>query len=85
VVPGLCAYLGWLDDHGVRVARVSSADRIKVVFEVGVLQLEYRLPARVLAEDVTRGNPDPKPFLLGADRLGLAEDVAVRLEKLPLS
>ena len=70
-VAGLEMYLDVLEGHGVPVAIVSSADRVNAHFVLEALGLEDRFPVRVLAEDVTRGKPDPQPFRMGAARLGL--------------
>jgi HAD superfamily hydrolase (TIGR01509 family) len=70
-VPGLTAYLDWLEARGKRVALVTSADATNTAFVLGALGLEGRFAVRVLGEDVTHGKPDPEPFALGAARIGV--------------
>lgn len=70
-VTGLGAYLDALEARGLPVALVTSGDAVNVAFALKALGLEDRFAVRVLGEDVTRGKPDPEPFVLGAARLGL--------------
>ncbi len=43
-----------------------------------------RCPATlVCADEITRGKPDPEPYLLGAERLGVAPADCVVLEDAP--
>lgn len=55
---------------GARAAIVTSAGR-----ELAVLRLEaagLAVPAAfVTADDITRGKPDPEPYLIGAEKLGV--------------
>jgi len=40
-------------------------------------------PVLVTASDVTRGKPDPEPYLLGAQRLGVAPETCLVVEDAP--
>ncbi|MET0190849.1 MAG: HAD-IA family hydrolase, partial [Pseudonocardia sediminis] len=51
-------------------AVVTSADRRLAAARLGAAGIDP--PQLVTVEDVTRGKPDPEPFLLGASRLGVA-------------
>ncbi|MFC4426934.1 HAD family hydrolase [Deinococcus navajonensis] len=70
-VTGLAAYLDALQDRDIPFALVTSGDAVNVAFALEALGLQSRFTVRVLGEDVTRGKPDPEPFVLGAARLGL--------------
>ena len=70
-LPGVLNLLGALDDAGFRKAVVSSSPLKRVnasLEEVGLL-LSFEL---VLSGDCcTKGKPDPEPFLLAAEKLGV--------------
>lgn len=79
-VAGLSAYLDALEERGIPYALVTSADRTNVEFGMQALGLGHRFGPRVLGEDVTRGKPHPEPFLLGAQRLGVAPTLCLAHE-----
>jgi sugar-phosphatase len=54
---------------GDRAAIVTSAGRDLAVLRLGVAELEAP-EAFVTADDITRGKPDPQPYLIAADKLG---------------
>lgn len=77
-VAGLLEFLDYLEQQGVKIALVTSADFKNTKFVLGDLKLESRFLVRVMGEDVKRGKPDPEPFALGASKLGVdAEDCLV--------
>jgi beta-phosphoglucomutase len=77
-VAGLLEFLDYLEQRGVKIALVTSADVKNTKFVLGDLNLESRLKVRVMGEDVKRGKPDPEPFALGASKLGVpAKDCLV--------
>lgn len=53
---------------GDRAAIVTSAGRELAVLRLGVADLEPP-EAFVTADDITRGKPDPQPYLIAADKL----------------
>ncbi len=79
-VPGVLELLGELDDAGVKKAVVSSSpmDRVNVSLEEVGLVMGFDL---ILSGDCcVQGKPDPEPFLLAAERLGLEPSGCVVLE-----
>ncbi|MGO2112525.1 MAG: HAD family hydrolase [Pseudoclavibacter sp.] len=69
--PGAVELLADLRERGVPLALVTNSPR-----DMALLVLEG-LPAETFdtvvgADDVTRGKPHPQPYLLGAERLGVA-------------
>ena len=69
-VPGAAELLAALDDAGLPWAVVTSGTRPVVQARLAAAGLPQ--PAVVVtAEDVTRGKPDPEPYLTGATRLGV--------------
>jgi HAD superfamily hydrolase (TIGR01509 family) len=76
--PGLVRFLDELGDVPKAVctsAQYDSAHRM-----LGMLHLTERFGAVITATDVTRGKPDPEPFLLAAERLGVRANVCLAFE-----
>ncbi len=67
---------------GERAAIVTSAGR-----ELAVLRLDaaglLRPEAFVTADDITRGKPDPQPYLVGAEKLGVDASRCLVVEDAP--
>ncbi|MEU6014066.1 HAD family hydrolase [Streptomyces sp. NPDC047515] len=79
ILPGTKELLGALPAH--RWAVVTSATRPlgwARLSEVGI-----DVPLMIAAEDVTRGKPDPEPYLLAAERLGVDPARCVVFEDAP--
>lgn len=58
--------------HGrIPLAVVSGSPRESIIRTLDVLELRDRFDTLVGAEDYTRGKPDPEPFLVAAQRLGV--------------
>jgi HAD superfamily hydrolase (TIGR01509 family) len=81
MMPGAAALLAELAAAGVPHALVTSAERqiMDAVLQVTGL----RFPATVCANDITRSKPDPQPYLLAAERLGVDPGCSVALEDSP--
>lgn len=61
--------------HGrIPFAVVSGSSRESVTTSLETLKLLDRFETLVCAEDYTRGKPDPEPFLIAAERLGVAPE-----------
>ncbi len=73
--------LAVLARRGLRWAVVTSADRRLAAARLGAAGIDP--PMLVTVEDVTRGKPDPEPFLLGASRLGVAARDCLAVEDSP--
>jgi len=79
-LPGVLDLLAELKDAGVKVAVVSSSsmDRVNASLEEVGLILEFDL---ILSGDCcVKGKPDPEPFLLAAERLGVRPGECIVLE-----
>jgi HAD superfamily hydrolase (TIGR01509 family) len=75
---GLLEFLRRLEHK--KIALVTSADQTNTQFVLGALGLQQTFAVRVLGEDVQHGKPDPEPFLLGAQKLGLEPARCVAFE-----
>ncbi len=79
-LPGVLDLLGALDDAGLMKAVVSSSplDRVNASLEEVGLLLEFEV---ILSGDCcVKGKPDPEPFLLAAERLGVKPSECVVIE-----
>ena len=83
-VAGLMPYLDWLEARGIRKAIVTSADATNTDFVLEALGIRDRFESVVLGEHVQKGKPDPEPFLLGAQRLGLEGNACLAHEDAPV-
>lgn len=79
-LPGVLDLISALDDAGVKKAVVSSSplERVNASLEEVGLLWEFKV---VLSGDCcVRGKPDPEPFLLAAERLGVPPAACVVVE-----
>ncbi|MBD3387561.1 MAG: HAD-IA family hydrolase [Candidatus Altiarchaeales archaeon] len=79
-LPGVLDLIGKLKDDRVKVAVVSSSplDRVNASLEEVGLLLEFEL---ILSGDCCeKGKPDPEPFLLAAEQLGVEPGECVVIE-----
>ncbi|MCX2726962.1 HAD family phosphatase [Thermomicrobium sp. 4228-Ro] len=69
--------------HGYPVAVVTGALADEAEWALRAAGVRERVPVLVSAEDVTRGKPDPEPYLLGCTRLGTAPQQSIAIEDSP--
>lgn len=82
-IPGLSKVLSWAEENGLRFALVTNARRANVDFLLPLLGLGNAFEVKVVAEDVAKGKPDPAPYALALERLGLSAGEAVVFEDSP--
>ncbi|TXK47544.1 HAD-IA family hydrolase [Pontibacter qinzhouensis] len=58
----------------VRIAVVSGGSRKMIGKTLEVLKIAHLVEVLVCAEDIAKGKPDPAPFLLAAEQLGVAPE-----------
>lgn len=78
-VEGAAALVHELHDRGVRVVLVTGASRTRLDRVVDLLGLQSRLTATVTSGEA-EGKPHPGPYLLAADRAGVAPAACVVVE-----
>ncbi|MHB9036527.1 MAG: HAD family hydrolase [Armatimonadota bacterium] len=71
MLPGVRSLIDGLYDLGIRQAIASGASVIEVKAILKEFGISDRFGAVVACEDVSRGKPDPEPFLTAASRLGI--------------
>lgn len=77
---GVIELLDYLDAHGIRRAIATSSSRTRTDHHLGLMGIAQRFAHIVTRDDVTRGKPNPDPFLKAAEKLGVSPDVCLVLE-----
>jgi len=80
---GLLQLLDWADRQGLQQAVVTNAPRENARFMLEVLHLGDRLPTVILGESLERGKPDPLPYQVALQRLGVDAAAAIAFEDSP--
>lgn len=77
---GVVELLDYLDAHGIRRAIATSSSRARTDHHLGLMGIAQRFEHIVTRDDVTRGKPNPDPFLTAAKKLGIAPAHCLVLE-----
>lgn len=80
---GLLPLLRHLDQRQCPAAVVTNAPRPNAEFMLEVLELGDRFAFVILGEDLPRAKPDPLPYQVALERLGIAPEAAVVFEDSP--
>jgi beta-phosphoglucomutase len=83
LLPGVEHWLTTLRADGWQHAIVTSAPRLNVEAAIFATHLDRLVDTIVCAENVINGKPHPEPFLLAADRLGVAPAHCIVVEDAP--
>ncbi|MGH3089963.1 MAG: HAD family hydrolase [Rubrobacteraceae bacterium] len=78
--PGLHELMGRGREAGVAVALVTNAPKLNALAVINALGLEDDFDAIILAEYAGAGKPDPAPYLMALDALGVFATEAVAFE-----
>jgi HAD superfamily hydrolase (TIGR01509 family) len=77
---GLIGLLDWAREEGLSLAMVTNAPRENATHMLEALRLQGRFSAVVFGEEVLRPKPDPLPYRMALERLGIEADEAVAFE-----
>lgn len=80
-MPGLQRLLDWATQGRLKLALVSNAPRENVSYMLERLGLEF--PLKILSDDLGVGKPDPLPYQVALERLGLEASQALAFEDSP--
>jgi HAD superfamily hydrolase (TIGR01509 family) len=69
---GLLAFMDFADSHGIPMAAVTNAPVPNAEMMLTGLGVKHRFRTIVIGDDLPRGKPDPMPYLVAGERLGLA-------------
>jgi beta-phosphoglucomutase len=82
-IQGLSEVITWCRRHSIRLALVTNAPRANTFFMLEVLGLEDTFELIVLAEDEAAAKPDPTPYRVALQRLGVKLENSLALEDSP--
>ena len=77
---GVTALLGELDRRGLKRAVATSSSRYRALHHLEAAGIVQRFECIVTRDDVTRGKPDPEPYLTAAAALGVRPEACLALE-----
>ena len=80
---GFSELLAWTDTHQLKRALVTNAPRLNAEFMLEVLGIKEAFHTIVLADDCIAGKPDPAPYLVALNKLGITAEEAIALEDSP--
>lgn len=80
MLPGALELIKDLHQCGIKQAIASGATRIEVEAIINEFGIMDYFGAVVACEDVSRGKPNPEPFLTAASRLGVSPECCVVIE-----
>jgi phosphoglycolate phosphatase len=70
-MPGLMALMDWADAEGIPMAAVTNAPIENAELMLTGLGIKHRFRTIVIGDRLPRGKPDPMPYLVAGERLGL--------------
>ncbi|GAA4501326.1 HAD family hydrolase [Gluconacetobacter tumulicola] len=77
---GVIPLLDLLDRLGLPRAIATSSSRYRTDHHLELVGLLTRFDAIVTRDDVTRGKPNPEPYLTAAEKIGIAPEACLALE-----
>ncbi|NJM71810.1 MAG: HAD-IA family hydrolase [Scytonema sp. RU_4_4] len=80
---GFSEVIAWTDTHQLKRALVTNAPRLNVQFVLQVLEIKEVFHTVVIAENEIAAKPDPAPYQVALNRLGITAEEAIALEDSP--
>ncbi|MDZ8186168.1 MAG: HAD-IA family hydrolase [Nostoc sp. ChiSLP02] len=80
---GFSELLAWTEKHQLKRALVTNAPRLNAEFMLEVLGIKEAFHTIVLADDCIAGKPDPAPYKVALNNLGIQAEEAIALEDSP--
>lgn len=80
---GVKEVFAWGRKHQLKLALVTNAPRLNTEFMLQVLGLKDAFDLIVLAEEEVAAKPDPTPYLVALEKLGIAQNQAIAFEDSP--
>ncbi|MBD2516501.1 HAD-IA family hydrolase [Nostoc sp. FACHB-973] len=80
---GFYELLAWTDTHQLKRALVTNAPRLNAEYMLEVLGIKEAFHTIVLADDCIAGKPDPAPYQVALNNLGIQAEEAIALEDSP--
>ncbi|WP_353930689.1 HAD-IA family hydrolase [Okeanomitos corallinicola TIOX110] len=80
---GFSEVIKWIEKHQIKCALVTNAPWLNAEFMLEVLGIKEIFHTIVLADDCTAGKPDPEPYKVALNKLGITAEQAVAFEDSP--
>ncbi|MDF5711083.1 MAG: HAD-IA family hydrolase [Nostoc sp. S4] len=77
---GFSELLAWTEIHQLKRALVTNAPRLNAEYMLEVLGIKEAFHTIVLAENCIAGKPDPAPYQVALNKLGIQAEEAIALE-----
>lgn len=78
--PGLREFINRAKSADMTIAVVTNAPKLNALAVIGALGLEDDFEQIILAEDATAGKPDPAPYLMALEKLGVPAPDTIAFE-----
>lgn len=82
-MPGLVEVLAWMEQQQLQRAVVTNAPVENAQFMLQTLKLEALFSVVVLGQELPKGKPDPMPYQVALEKLGVAAEEAIAFEDSP--
>jgi HAD superfamily hydrolase (TIGR01509 family) len=80
---GFAELIAWTETHQLKRALVTNAPRQNAKYMLEVLGIKEIFHTIVLADDCRAGKPDPEPYQVALNNLGIVAEQAIALEDSP--
>lgn len=80
---GFSELIEWTKTHQIKRALVTNAPRLNAEFMLEVLGIKDVFHTIVLADDCLAGKPNPEPYKVALNKLGITAEQAIALEDSP--
>lgn len=77
---GLLDLMAWADSVGITMAAVTNAPQANADLILNSLDIKHRFKTIVIGDELPRGKPDPMPYLVAGERLGVTLPQCVAFE-----
>lgn len=82
-INGFAQLLAWSENHHLKRALVTNAPRLNAHFMLEALQLKKAFDIIILAGEEAAAKPDPAPYQVALERLGVSAEQAIAIEDSP--
>ena len=82
-INGFAQLLAWSKEHNLKRALVTNAPKLNAHFMVEALELKEAFDVIILAEEEAAAKPDPTPYKVALERLGVIPEQAIAIEDSP--
>lgn len=82
-LPGLVDFLDWAKAQNLQLALVTNAPRANADFMLNALGFSDTFSVVVLGEELPKAKPDPIPYQITLEKLGISKEEAIAFEDSP--